>query len=96
MSHHQYILSLCQSLAESGKTPSVALIKSHARQPLPLPDILSVLQKWKKNPKVRLPEEEQPVAKPPSHEQRITSLEARIEKLETLLSQLLEQQNNRR
>lgn len=89
MQHHHYILSLCQSLSQSGKTPSVALIKSLASHPLPLPAILAVLQKWKKNPDIELPKPRQAAVSPISTEQRLDKLEARMDKLETLLHQLL-------
>ncbi|GGD66947.1 hypothetical protein [Lacimicrobium alkaliphilum] len=89
MQHHHYILSLCQSLAKSGKTPSVALIKSQASHPLPLPDILAVLQKWRKDPNI-VHTNAAPVAPNVlSAEQRLTRLESRVEKMEKLLQQVL-------
>ena len=90
MQHHHYILSLCQSLSQSGKTPSVALIKHHASHPLPLPEILAVLQKWKKNPNIELPKPRQAAVTPISTEQRLDMLEVRMDRLETLLEKLLD------
>lgn len=89
MQHQHYILSLCQSLAKSGKTPSVALIKSHASHPLPLPEILSVLQKWKKDPNIGHTAVAPAATKALSAEQRLHKLESRVEKMEKLLQQLL-------
>lgn len=85
MNNADYILSLCKELSAAGKAPSVALIKSRAQKPLPLADILSVLQKWKQAPEA-LAANAKPVAET---EQQVPSLSQRVDKLEKQMSELI-------
>ncbi|TRY30790.1 hypothetical protein [Aliiglaciecola sp. M165] len=89
-----YIASLCNKLSQQGKQPSVALIRKLANRPLPLPLVVSVLQKWKVDPE-QLPklsetqEANQPVDR--TDHQRILDLETRVSQLESQLTSLLGQ-----
>ncbi|CZF78030.1 DUF5320 domain-containing protein [Grimontia marina] len=78
-----------QSLVNEGKEPTVALIKSRLASPVPMPLVISALQRWKKSgtvPKVEL------VKKEDGAETRIKALEeevkALIERLEALEQRL--------
>lgn len=42
---------IANKLANEGKTPSVALIKSQLKQSVPLPQIISILKNWQHDPK---------------------------------------------
>ncbi len=42
---------IANRLANAGKTPSVALIKSQLNQTIPLPQIIAVLKNWQHDPK---------------------------------------------
>ncbi|MBN7821415.1 hypothetical protein KJY73_19270 [Bowmanella sp. Y26] len=91
MNNADYILSLCQELAAAGKAPSVALVKAKAQKPIPLADILSVLQKWKQAPAQMaaqaLPSKATEVLVP-SLEQRVDKLEKQLAELTSLVKQL--------
>jgi hypothetical protein len=41
---------IANKLANQGKTPSVALIKSHLNQTVPLPKIIATLKNWQHDP----------------------------------------------
>lgn len=41
---------IANKLANEGKTPSVALIKSQLKQPVPLPQIITTLKSWQHDP----------------------------------------------
>ncbi len=67
-----------QSLVADGKEPSVALIKSRLNGTVPMPLIISALQRWKKNgvvPKI----EKVSVSK--NSEERISELEIQVNTL---------------
>ncbi|MDF2179638.1 hypothetical protein P2G88_15415 [Aliiglaciecola sp. CAU 1673] len=87
MSNSNYIIELCQTLQQQGKQPSVALIKAISQKTLPLPDILSVLQKWKQTGG-KLTASKQPSQTTKarlSQEERIQALEERVARLEALI-----------
>ena len=50
MTISEEILSIANQLANEGKKPSVALIKQRLSQPVPLPNIVSVLKNWTHQP----------------------------------------------
>ncbi|MBE1277279.1 hypothetical protein [Enterovibrio baiacu] len=67
-----------QSLVADGKEPSVALIKSRLSGSVPMPLIISALQRWKKNgvvPKIEI------VSVSKSAEERIAELELQVRTL---------------
>jgi anti-sigma factor ChrR (cupin superfamily) len=97
MNHSDYIVSLCQILADQGKTPSVALIKSLSNKPLPLTEVLSILQKWKQSGgKLKAATKQAPQEPTVTTEMdRLTALENRVAKLESLLAEVLPAINSR-
>jgi hypothetical protein len=50
MTINDEILAIANQLANQGKKPSVALIKTKVSQPTPLPQIISVLKTWQHDP----------------------------------------------
>ena len=48
--NHSYIIELCQTLSSENKQPSLALIRNRSTRPLPIPEVIKVLQGWKKDP----------------------------------------------
>lgn len=44
------IIAIANTLADQGKKPSVALIKTKLSQPAPLPTIINVLKNWQHQP----------------------------------------------
>jgi len=44
------ILSIANKLADQGKKPSVALIKTRLSQTVPLPKLISILKSWQHQP----------------------------------------------
>jgi hypothetical protein len=93
----QLIVSLCDSIKQSGVTPTVALIKKHANRPLPLPEIIAVLKSWKLDPakyhntETNIADLNKPEAK--TTDEIIRTLEARVEKLEQQMATLLQLQD---
>ncbi len=89
----QTIVSLCDSIAKSGATPTVALIKKHAIMPLPLPEIISVLKNWKEDPNQFLNLQEMndqlDSSQPKSADEKIAGLEERVSNLEKQVASLL-------
>jgi hypothetical protein len=53
MSNIDYIITLCQQITAQNKTPSVAVIRNMAKQPLSIPEVIKALQNWKANPHKR-------------------------------------------
>ena len=51
MTINDEILAIANQLANQGKKPTVALIKTKVSQPIPLPHIISVLKTWQHDPK---------------------------------------------
>jgi hypothetical protein len=50
MNSTEEILVIANELANEGKKPSVALIKTRLTQTIPLPTIISVLKNWQHQP----------------------------------------------
>jgi len=50
MNNTEEILVIANELANEGKKPSVALIKTRLTQTIPLPTIISVLKNWQHQP----------------------------------------------
>jgi len=50
MTINDEILAIANQLANQGKKPSVALIKTRLTQQVPLPSIISVLKTWQHDP----------------------------------------------
>lgn len=50
MTINDEILAIANQLANQGKKPTVALIKTKISQPVPLPQIISVLKTWQHDP----------------------------------------------
>ncbi|WP_077337892.1 hypothetical protein [Pseudocolwellia agarivorans] len=50
MTNFEKIIIIANQLANEGKKPSVALIKSKVAGPLPLPQIISALRSWQHEP----------------------------------------------
>lgn len=83
--------AVLQQLQQEGKEPSVALVKARMRTPVPMPALIATIKSWKsanRVPKIEV------AAQKTSQEDRLTTLEntvaqltARIEELETKLSE---------
>jgi len=50
MTINDEILIIANQLANQGKKPSVALVKTRLSQPVPLPKIIAVLKTWQHQP----------------------------------------------
>ena len=50
MTINDEILAIANKLANQGKKPTVALIKTKISQPVPLPQIISILKTWQHDP----------------------------------------------
>ncbi|MEO9945765.1 MAG: hypothetical protein ABJH28_04280 [Paraglaciecola sp.] len=88
MSNTDYIINLCHDLQQQGKTPSVALVRSSASMPLPIPDVIKAIKYWKANPESR------PSAAKIISQQKIPtsqSLEQRVSQLEQQLAQTIKE-----
>jgi hypothetical protein len=88
MSNIDYIINLCLDMSEQGKTPSVALIRSMAKHPLAIPEVIKGLQHWKSNPNTRPKTQNQPVNTQPSNS---PLLQQRVALLETQVAFLMQQ-----
>ncbi|MGS2719938.1 hypothetical protein [Paraglaciecola aestuariivivens] len=95
------IIKICSDLAQQGKTPTVALIRNHASQPLPIPVVIKGLQRWKTQPDVRksnnTPVESQNLTtKPNNHSltQRVAELEKQVKELKQIITHLTQSVNN--
>jgi len=51
MNINEEILVIANKLADEGKKPTVALIKTQLSKPVPLPTIISILKTWQHQPK---------------------------------------------
>lgn len=74
---------IANQLANQGKVPSVALIKSKLRQPTPLPTIIEVLKTWQHDPNFTSSHEVENIVA------ENTDLPSTNEELKTLISQAL-------
>lgn len=101
------ITIIANKLANEGKTPSVALIKSHLSQTIPLPQIIAVLKNWQHEPTfIEVKQQEKPtppVTKDVSDKeavillinQAILPLQKEIEQLKQQVQQLTTSQTQR-
>ncbi len=83
--------AILEQLQQEGKEPSIALVKARMKTPVPMPALITVIKSWKSANRVPKVEVKAPIAK---EEDRLTVLEntvakltARIEELETKLSE---------
>ena len=92
MSNIDYIINLCFELSEQGKTPSVALVRNMAVQPLAIPEVIKGLQLWKANPTVRpaatVKQKRDISPSEKSLQERVTQLEHQIATITQTLAQI--------
>lgn len=88
--NQQYIVSLCVELTQQGKHPSLAMIRNRSDRPLAIPEVVSVLKRWKKDPEQLESDHKgnnlQPEQVPLSLEKRVEHLEKQVEELTKLLA----------
>ena len=103
MSTEQHLIQVCQQISNSGKTPSMALLRAKKAVPASMPQMVAALKTWQSVPEVNETSaslEEQPVMS--SDADRISSLERqtmdlthRINQLETSLREVMQLQKRR-
>jgi len=78
MTINDEILIIANQLANQGKKPSVALIKTKISQPVPLPQLISVLKNWQHEPDFicATPKSDPKEYKVPNEEQAFSQLVA--------------------
>lgn len=89
--NRNYIVSLCEQLQSNQQQPTVALIRKTANHPLPLPEVISVLRRWKTDPNqfpAQPKQQEETAAKVKTAEQRLLDLEAQVASLEAQVTHL--------
>ncbi len=102
MNVNDEIIAIANILANAGKKPSVALIKSKLTKPTPLPLIVSTLKQWQHEPEriqlshnetITIEKENQPLEPitMQSLQDAITPLEQELSEIKQLLQQLLQQ-----
>ena len=84
----QYIATLCRQLSQQGKQISVAMIRNQANHPLSIPEVVSVLKKWKQDPTQFQEVDAKPKNNPKKEQVR---LEERVEELEKQVAHLSKQ-----
>ncbi len=89
------IFKIANQLHAQGQTPTTALIKARLTKPVPIPTIISALQRWKQNPdkfKTVSHEAENTPAENPqqamTQEQQIAELQEQVALLQRQVSQL--------
>lgn len=100
MTTNDEILTVANQLANQGKKPSVALVKTRLSQPTPLPQIISVLKTWQHDPEfTQVDKLEQPNINENDDQnthlkqliaEAIKPLEIEIAELKTLIKQLID------
>lgn len=85
-----YIISLCQQLANEGKVPTLGLVRNKATRSLTIPEIMQVLRRWKENPAALSNADatnalKQEVSQGTSLEERVTELEKEVAALKKQL-----------
>ncbi|GAA0856882.1 hypothetical protein [Aliiglaciecola litoralis] len=89
--NQNYIVSLCEKLQASQQQPTVAMIRKSANRSLPLPEVIDVLKRWKRDPQqftAELAQQPESVVADISPQQRVTDLEARVASLESQVQRL--------
>lgn len=98
MSAHE-IIRIANELAAKGFTPTTAMVKARLSQPVPMAELLKVLNQWKQQPVATAESESLPeVAPQPAPEltlQQLSEQLARIEQKVDRLTDLLIQQGQR-
>lgn len=93
ITNQKHIIEICIQLTDEGKIPSVALIKNRATQPIPMPQIIQMLQKWKQSPESCKQQLQQNTSTKKENkqtmEQRVTLLEKKVEELHNMINKLL-------
>ena len=84
--NYPYIISLCQKISQSGKTPSLALIRNKSDRPLAIPEVIQALKNWKDDPDQEIESEVDSQVQPVS-----LTLEERVEQLELQVKELQRQ-----
>jgi hypothetical protein len=100
------IIIIANQLANQGKKPTVALVKTRLRQSAPLPTIISTLRNWKHDPKlIEMTIESNDVETENKHLTSISSeiekavmhalkpIQTELEELRALVNKLSKQQN---
>ena len=92
MSNIDYIINLCFEISEQGKTPSVALVRNAAAQPLAIPEVIKGIQFWKANPNTRpaatVKQKPKISGTEKSLQERVAQLEAQISTITQTLTQI--------
>ncbi len=88
MSSIDQVLAAARALEESGKEPTLALIKSRLGTSLPMPILIQGLQKFKSMPKA----ERERLTDLPESEININALHAKAPTLASIAAQLTQQQ----
>ena len=52
MSTEQHLIQVCQQIAQSGKTPSMALLRAKKTIPASMPQMVAALTSWQNAPEV--------------------------------------------
>jgi hypothetical protein len=89
--NHSYIIELCQTLSSENKQPSLALIRNRSTRPLPIPEVIKVLQGWKKDPNKFAEPEEREERETNDIDETQKSLVQRVELLELQVMDLSQQ-----
>lgn len=102
MTIHDEILTIANKIANTGKKPTVALIKTKLSQNVPLPLLISTLKTWQHDPEfISLPEKtqeisnknnEESVSLPHSLSEELKEMKQEIVELKLLMKEFLAQQ----
>ncbi len=91
MTISEEIIAIANMLADQGKKPSVALIKTRLSQTVPLPTIITVLKSWQHQPNKQATEQQKnSMIMAKENKQQLTSGEAlNKQELEQIIAQAL-------
>ncbi len=89
MTINDEILAIANQLANQGKKPSVALIKTRLSHPTPLPTIISVLKTWQHDPAF-IQSKKQPITNQTTENSNVDELRLVVDKaIEPLKQEIL-------
>ncbi len=89
MTINDEILAIANQLANQGKKPSVALIKTRLSQSVPLPTIISVLKSWQHDPEF-IQTRQQPIPSQTTENSNVDELRLVVDKaIEPLKQEIL-------
>ena len=96
MTTTEQILSIANQLANQSKKPTVALIKTMLKEPVPLPTIISVLKNWQHQPDFTPAVNHEPIHVEPTQdddialkiEQALAPLKSELAEIKQLLKNL--------